>query len=110
MAPSLELYSEAGQLTEAFTTACSGLVELSSMPKYNTSKRKSREVKEEEGEEQDGRLPSWLLGLVLCSTLQKVNASSFAKDIILLRGSSPILIKGFSALSNHENRARQGDF
>ena len=61
---SVELYAEAHSLQEAFSTACNGLVELSSMPKYNASKWSS-------GDE-EGTLPPWLQALILCSTLQQV--------------------------------------
>jgi hypothetical protein len=56
-----ELRPEAANMEAAFTALCGGLVDLSSMPRYQ------QEQQQEEEEDED--LPGWLLGLLACCRL-----------------------------------------
>jgi len=66
----IRLQSNASEFSEAFSEACSCLVELSSMPKYNTS---CDDQEESTGTED---LPDWLQGLVICCMVPPYKDSS----------------------------------
>ena len=69
----VELRKEVGHLGEALSALCNGLVELSSMPKYQ-----QEEDFEEDGgqsDDEDG-LPMWLLGLLVCCKLEEGDEAS----------------------------------
>ena len=77
----VELRKEVGHLGEAFSALCNGLVELSSMPKY--------QQEEELGEgdhlggqldDEDG-LPMWLLGLLVCCKLEERDEASIRLQV-----------------------------
>jgi hypothetical protein len=59
VSPAVGLRGKASEFCESFSEACSCLVELSSMPKYNPTNH------EEQGDAR-GELPDWLQGLVIC--------------------------------------------
>ena len=69
----IELRKEVGDLGEAFGALCNGLVELSSMPKY----QQEEDLEEDGGQsdEEDG-LPMWLLGLLVCCKLEEGDEAS----------------------------------
>merc|ERR1719500_1295184 len=69
----VELRKEVGHLGEAFSALCNGLVELSSMPKYQ--QEEEFEENEEQSVEEDG-LPTWLLGLLVCCKLEEGDEAS----------------------------------
>ena len=69
----VELRKGVGHLGEALSALCNGLVELSSMPKYQ-----QEEDFEEDGgqsDDEDG-LPMWLLGLLVCCKLEEGDEAS----------------------------------
>merc|ERR1719500_982558 len=69
----VDLRKEVGHLGESFSALCNGLVELSSMPKYQ-----QEEDFEEDGgqsDDEDG-LPMWLLGLLVCCKLEEGDEAS----------------------------------
>ena len=66
----VELREEVGCMEQAFSALCNGLVELSSMPKYQQEEDPDRE--EADGDE----LPMWLLGLLVCCKLEEGDEAS----------------------------------
>ena len=75
----VESKSESEQFTEAFSLACNCILELSSMPKYNNqSEARILTIDQSEAKsssEAGSSLPSWLSGLLLCTTLRTKAAS-----------------------------------
>jgi len=67
------LREQVGYMEEAFSALCNGLVELSSMPKY----QQEEELEEVGGQldDEDG-LPMWLLGLLVCCKLEERDEAS----------------------------------
>lgn len=75
----VELREDVGDMEEAFSALCNGLVELSSMPKY----QQEEELLEEEAHlvDEDG-LPMWLLGLLVCCKLEERDEASIRIQVI----------------------------
>ena len=68
------LKSESEKFSDAFSLACHCILELSSMPKYNSGEDSQQPDSEERAEE----LPAWLLGLLLCCTVPPSAAASIS--------------------------------
>lgn len=66
----IELREDVGLMEEAFSALCNGLVELSSMPKYQQEEEVEEDILRRVTDEEDG-LPMWLLGLLVCCKLEE---------------------------------------
>ena len=66
----IELREDVGLMEEAFSALCNGLVELSSMPKYQQEEEVEEDILKRVTDEEDG-LPMWLLGLLVCCKLEE---------------------------------------
>ena len=92
----VELREDVGHMEEAFSALCNGLVELSSMPKY----QQEEEIDEETHQlvDEDG-LPMWLLGLLVCCKLEERDEASIRIQVIcMVFQKTPILF--FSSLQS----------
>ena len=76
----VELREDVGHMEEAFSALCNGLVELSSMPKYQQEEELEEET-HHEGQEEDG-LPMWLMGLLVCCKLEERDEASIRIQVI----------------------------
>ena len=94
----VDLREQVGLMEEAFSALCNGLVELSSMPKY----QQEEELEEVGGQidDEDG-LPMWLLGLLVCCKLEERDEASIRIQVIqsVLKVVYCVLLL-FSALGN----------
>ena len=61
----VELREEVGCMEQAFSALCNGLVELSSMPKYQQEEDPDQEKADSD------ELPMWLFGLLVCCKLEE---------------------------------------
>ena len=66
----VELREEVGCMEQAFSALCNGLVELSSMPKYQQEEDPDQEKADSD------ELPMWLLGLLVCCKLEEGDEAS----------------------------------
>ena len=66
----VELREEVGCMEQAFSALCNGLVELSSMPKYQQEEDSDQEKADSD------ELPMWLVGLLVCCKLEEGNEAS----------------------------------
>ena len=66
----VELREEVGCMEQAFSALCNGLVELSSMPKYQQEEDPDQEKADSD------ELPMWLLGLLVCCKLEDGDEAS----------------------------------
>ena len=66
----IELREDVGLMEEAFSALCNGLVELSSMPKYQQEEEVEEDILRRVTDEEYG-LPMWLLGLLVCCKLEE---------------------------------------
>ena len=66
----VELREEVGCMEQSFSALCNGLVELSSMPKY----QQEEDLDQEKADSDE--LPMWLLGLLVCCKLEDGDEAS----------------------------------
>ena len=72
----VELREEVGCMEQAFSALCNGLVELSSMPKYQQEEDPDQEKADSD------ELPMWLLGLLVCCKLEEGDEASIRIQVV----------------------------
>ena len=77
----VELREDVGHMEEAFSALCNGLVELSSMPKYQQEEELEEETHPEGQPVDKGGLPMWLLGLLVCCKLEERDEASIRLQV-----------------------------
>ena len=93
----VQLRNEIGQIGEAFSALCNGLVELSSMPKYQ--QEEEYEDVGRQSENVDG-LPMWLLGLLACCKLEEGDEASIRIQVHTSISCKSIIFSIFSSLQS----------
>ena len=94
----VQLRNEIGQIGEAFSALCNGLVELSSMPKYQQEEEYEEDVGRQS--ENEGGLPMWLLGLVACCKLEEGSEASIRIQVHTSISFKSIIFSFFSSLQS----------